>query len=251
MYMCFKKVGERGGENGFTKFYKNKEVCNKMVKKIILGFFITSLIMIGVFGLVGCDDDPLKSYKDLGKTEIQTYADAKGQDNYSADDWAVICNTVATGKAAVDAAESTDEVDNAVVTTKAEINKVQQKELGMFYTLQEAYDEGLLTVEDLQQIANYHANGTSPTGELSTEITNKIKELAAKNMRESEITPVEDAKAADFSILRYYGVYNEIVALMINDPYHEYPAEDLDINETIAGVLFHYTNPNRIIVWKQ
>lgn len=127
----------------------------------------------------------------------------------------------------------------------------EEKPTGKFYTLQEAYDQGLLTAQDLQGIANYHANGTSPTGELSTEIANTIKKLAAKNMRESELTPVEDAKAADFSIIRYYGTYNDSVAIMVNDPYHDYPAVELDINETIAGVLFHYTNPNRIIVWKQ
>jgi hypothetical protein len=37
---------------------------------------------------------------------------------------------------------------------------------------------------------------------------------------------------------------------MINDPYHDYPAEDIDITGTIAGVPFHYTTPNTIQVWE-
>ena len=31
--------------------------------------------------------------------------------------------------------------------------------------------------------------------------------------------------------------------------YIAYPAVELDENEIIAGVRFHYTDPNRIIVW--
>ena len=216
-----------------------------MVKKIILGFFITSLIMIGVFGLVGCDDDPLKSYKDLGKTEIQTYADAKGQDNYSTDDWAVICNTIATGKAAVDAAESTDEVDAAVTNTKAKISKVRKEGLGRVYNLQEAYDEGLLTVEDLQQIANYHNNETLPTDILSEDIISKFKELWVEDLHAATHT---DANIDDVTILKYYGTYNGSVAFMVIDNFSTCEG-DGDTFET-AGILFVYSDLNWILVYK-
>ena len=226
-----------------------------MVKKIILRFFITSLIMIGVFGLVGCDDDPLKSYKDLGKTEIQTYADAKGQDNYSTDDWAVICNTVATGKAAVDAAESTDEVDNAVTTTKAEINKVQQKELGMFYTLQEAFDNGWLTKEDLQIIAYYLNDDSGPaySDDLSAEIEKTIKKTWAYNLR-TEVNVdgdlrFPDAKEEDVSLIGYYGNYNNLFAVMCADNFTFYTLAEW--SEIIDEVTFHYVDGNRIWIWKE
>ena len=139
-----------------------------MVKKIILGFFITSLIMIGVFGLVGCDDDPLKSYKDLGKTEIQTYADAKGQDNYSTDDWAVICNTVATGKAAVDAAESKSAVDTAVMTAKNEINAVLMEEQKMSdFVLTISTEKTTLSQGEDFQVEMVFKNNSGETIEIS------------------------------------------------------------------------------------
>jgi len=220
-----------------------------MGKKLI-GIAVIAIMLFGIFGLTACTQN-LADYKAAKITELQDYADAKEQSNYCESGWAAICNAVTDGKAAIEAAKSKPAVTTAYNDAKNVIDEVKKENIGMFRTLQEAYDEGLLTAQDLQTIANYHANGTLPAGELSTEIASAIKELAAKNMRESELTPVEDAKAADFSIIRYYGVYNGSVALMINDPYHEYPAEDLDINETIAGVLFHYTNPNRIIVWKQ
>ena len=78
-----------------------------------------------------------------------------------------------------------------------------------------------------------------------------LRSDAARNMRERESDSVEDAKAEDYSIIRYYGCYNGCVVFMIDDPYHMYPAEDLDINEVVAGISFHYTDPNRILVCKK
>lgn len=127
----------------------------------------------------------------------------------------------------------------------------EEEQMGEFYSLQTAYDEGWLTIEDLQTIAFYHNDSkTSYPKTLSEEIARKIKEVAARNMREDVLHPVKGAKAADFSNIRYYGTYDACVVIMIKDPYHEYPAEDLDIDETIANVTFHYTDPNRIIVWR-
>ena len=123
--------------------------------------------------------------------------------------------------------------------------------VGKFYTLQEAYDQELLTVSDLQSIANYHANGTHPADVLSIDVKNAIKEIAARNMREKELDPVEEAKAEGFFINKYYGTYNGSVAFMIRNQYILYPAVELDINETIEGVLFHYNSPYKIVVWKQ
>ena len=121
-----------------------------------------------------------------------------------------------------------------------------ETKLGNFYTLQEAYDGGLLTVEDLQVIAEYHEKGVSVPEPLDPNIENTIKEVAAREMREKE--NIEDATADGFWIDRYYGTYNGSVAFMIIG-YIAYPAVELDENEIIAGVRFHYTDPNRIIVW--
>ena len=42
--------------------------------------------------------------------------------------------------------------------------------MGQFYTLREAYDNGLLTVENLQSIADFSNNGTMPADKLSSKI---------------------------------------------------------------------------------
>lgn len=124
-------------------------------------------------------------------------------------------------------------------------------EIGKFYTLQEAYDKGFLSVTDLKSIASHHADRTYPVDVLSKKVMKKIKEVAARNMRESEFSPVENAKAEDFTIIKYYGTYNGSVVIMVKNSYLEYPAVDLDIDEIIEGVLFNYNTPNRIIVWRQ
>lgn len=209
--------------------------------------------MVMVFSLAACNrNNELSKYKAEKMTELQAYADEKGENNYSEYDWAAICKAVTDGKAAIEAAENKPAVTTAFIDAKVVIDAVEREELSMgkFYTLQEAYDEGLLTVDDLQSIANHFNNGTLPADTLSSAIEAVIKETAAENMRNDDLSPIAGAKANDFLILKYFGTYNGSVAVIINDPYHDYPAVELDINETIAGVLFHYTNPNRIVVWK-
>ena len=123
-------------------------------------------------------------------------------------------------------------------------------EMKSFYTLQEAYNESLLNIEVLEKIAAYHNNGQQAKDKLDVEIINKIKEIAAYNWQNDELTPVINAKAEDFVITKYYGTYNNIIVFMINNPYFESPAEDLDIIETVAGIDFYYSSTDRIFVFK-
>lgn len=41
-----------------------------------------------------------------------------------------------------------------------------------------------------------------------------------------------------------------IIVFMINNPYFESPAEDLDIIETVAGIDFYYSSTDRIFVFE-
>ncbi len=122
---------------------------------------------------------------------------------------------------------------------------------GTFYTLQEAYDEGLLTVENLQSIADLHNVGTESADTLSSDIEESIKETAAANMRNDELSSIPEAVADGFLILRYYGTYNNSVAVIMNNPYIGNPAAIVSELETIAGVSFHYLGYEKIEIWKQ
>ena len=121
--------------------------------------------------------------------------------------------------------------------------------VGTFFSLQEAYDDGMITVEDLQSIANHQNNGTAPDNTLSVEVVKAIKETAVFSLRNNNPNPYPEAMVDDVTINRYYGTYNNCVVVMINDVYSEYSANLKDVD--VAGVIIHYYNGNRIIIWKQ
>ncbi len=120
--------------------------------------------------------------------------------------------------------------------------------IGAFYSLENAYNQGLITIEDLQTIAYYQNHGIMHSGTLNTELEEAIKETRAKNLRNRSKNPIRDAKAKDVSILKYYGNYNNCLAVMISDIYHDYTNAIETI--TIAGVEFIYGNGNKIIIWR-
>lgn len=217
----------------------------RMLYVMIVCFIV--IVCLGVF--CGCSGENLEEYKKTKAEELQTYSDAKGERNYSADDRQAICDAVVAGKAAIADATTKTEVDMAFNHAKLTIDTVGMDEtiLGNFYTLQEAYDEGMLTVEDLQVIAEYLEKNVSAPEEINPGILKKIKEVAARNLREKEPNRFPDAKAEDFTITKYYGTYNGCVAFKIENIYFSHFAVCVD--EAIAGVEFHYPTPVKIIVW--
>jgi hypothetical protein len=95
-----------------------------MAKKLI-GIAVIAIALFGIFGLTACDtDDSLTAYKTMKSTELQAYADAKGQDNYRAENWTLICNTVTDGKAAIEAAANKPAVDATINAAKEAIDEV-------------------------------------------------------------------------------------------------------------------------------
>lgn len=126
----------------------------------------------------------------------------------------------------------------------------EEKSMGQFYTLQDAYDSGLLTVENLQIIANYLNNGTLPTDNLSSKIETAIKKTAAEKMRNDKLNPISEAKAEGFGV-RYYGSYNGNIAVIMDNVYQDYITEDLDITVEVAGISFHYNSLRMIEIWSQ
>ena len=67
------------------------------------------------------------AYRTDAKTEIETYADRKGQQNYSAKNWATIARLVAKCKETIDSALNKAVVDAAVTEAKSAINGLWPK----------------------------------------------------------------------------------------------------------------------------
>ena len=135
------------------------------------------------------------------------------------------------------------------------------KTYGTFYTLQEAYDNGYLTREDLMSIA-YYQNGSrrynesimpedyapipKDPEELSESTSLRIRSTAAADWNAEY--PDDDATAEDFWIDYYYGTYGNCVAVMMRD----------NLSGTtgvvwigiVADVSFSYNSGKEIRVWR-
>jgi len=134
------------------------------------------------------------------------------------------------------------------------------KSMRTIWDLQGAYDAGLLTMQDLMSIAYYQNGSYEVVGEafipapknpefLSAAIENAIKESMADALRNQNPHPIPEAMATDVEIIRYYGTYNSCVAVMLTISYYEHDCAEWYV--AVAGVVLHYNNGNRIIIWHQ
>lgn len=155
-----------------------------------------------------------------------------------------------------------------------------ERKHGEFYTLQEAYENGILTQEDLISIAYYYHSNISPetvNGDLMGEgyqpIEKEPKVLSEKTERSIKKTMISDLKNQNFSqplklknivISGYYGTYKDYIA--VNLAYSSdgvNTALDLALNEyEVGGVKFsnraytvffrneNFVFSNQITVWE-
>ena len=179
-----------------------------MKKLISIILCISMAITVGCF-VTGCgNDEVLKKLDGLqtelqaqgGKIdELQTELQAQGEKI----DVLQTQNTQLTEKLKEMQAEldkQAKEIENLKLKTATQ---------GEFYSLQEAYDNGYLTKEDLENIAYYNNNKLLTYPETIDEtVAALIKEDAANIRRNQDKLPILDAKAEDFEILKYYGTYN-------------------------------------------
>lgn len=133
---------------------------------------------------------------------------------------------------------------------------------GEFYTLDEAYELGLLTREELMSIAYYYNFGTRYNEEvmgedyvpipkapeaLSKRTADRISSTAAYEYRFDH--PAEEAEPEGFPIIEYYGTYGDCVAVMLGFLYGGFfPVAG---KVFVADIAFYYLDTNRIKIWKE
>ena len=137
----------------------------------------------------------------------------------------------------------------------------EEETTGSFYTLQEAYDNGWLTQDDIMSIAYYRHGRTyneeimsedyqpaPKTPEVLSEKTElKIKSTAAKEY--SEEYDIKYAEADGFTITEYCGTYGNCIAVMMTDNYSG--TTGVVWIDSIAGVNFYYGNGRRMKIWRE
>lgn len=116
------------------------------------------------------------------------------------------------------------------------------EEKGNFYSLQECYDNGYLTTEDLKNIAFYYNDENyddsfEPTPKipetLSNATENNIKQVYLNNLKER----FPDATLGGIRITKYYGTYDDCVVVTVWDDFIDY---DLMVipEQFIGSILF-------------
>ena len=129
---------------------------------------------------------------------------------------------------------------------------------GEFYTLQQAYDEGWLTQEDLKDIAWYHNGGNTFNEQImggdfqprpkSPEALDKMTDRSIKQTYIKSFLSKENAGTGGVHIDGYYGSYNGCYPLMMSDNYSG--TTGAIVMRTVGGVTFYYNSGNEIKIWK-
>ena len=238
-----------------------------MLKKVI-GIAVILLLSLLLFGCVspevhppdcGCnvcerkatEAEELAGYKVTEKAALESYAAGKGQDSYPAEDWIVIQTAVVDGKAAIDAAADKAGVDAARDTAKAAIDAVEPiKEIfGTFYSLSEAYDNGLITREDLKSLAYYRGweaeEGFVPLLHIPKVLSPEVERAMKRDfVVYTKCTELEH----NIQIYSCYGTYSGCVAAMISGCLEYFQGET---GVEIDGIVFMYMTSQQLIVWKE
>ncbi|MCL2088069.1 MAG: hypothetical protein FWH14_01165 [Oscillospiraceae bacterium] len=81
---------------------------------------------------------------------------------------------------------------------------------------------------------------------LSAETETLIKQTHLDNLKLQDRYP--DATTDNVQIIHYYGTYNDAVAVMITDVFHDYTANLW--HESVVNIRFYYGNGNHIKIWK-
>ena len=125
---------------------------------------------------------------------------------------------------------------------------------GEFYTLQEAYVHGWLSVEELQSIAYYYQGSEDGAfvpialnpEKLSVETEQRIKRTHLQNIK-------RDYPSADISgidIEEYFGTYGDCIVVNVRDNYRKIDFLVVPKIE-IGGVIFYdFTTPG-LMVWRE
>ena len=119
---------------------------------------------------------------------------------------------------------------------------------GELLGLKEAYDRGLLTEDDLQEIANYHNDAIAYPESIPDDIAGLIKETYLYQLRNEN--GAEDATIGDIDIKKYYGKYDGAYVVIIDDDFVFDPADVPYRTEEIAGEEFEYVGYDVIEVWR-
>lgn len=117
---------------------------------------------------------------------------------------------------------------------------------GKFYSLEQAYDNGFLTIEDLQSIAEIYNGEAVCTQELDGKTEKAIKSSIVDILKNEGETK---AQIEDTEIVKFYGKYSDCFVVTYDSVYWMYPTNAVNEWFYVADIAFHKTNHLGISVW--
>ena len=129
--------------------------------------------------------------------------------------------------------------------------------VGAFFSLDEAYNNGLLTVQDLKSIASHYGSLESLDETfIPTPITpKKLSDKTQRHLKRDWAIWASENGVDTFGekprICEYYGTYGGCVAVNMSYENATYIAEFRPITTNIGGVIFRYSSIHKsILIWK-
>ena len=113
----------------------------RKVARLIFISFLVALCCI----FTACSTGSVKTYREIKREEIQNYADAKGQSNFSSDDWDAIYELVLWAQKSIGNAGSRAEIDQIVSEAKSAVDEVKPQAYntghdGAYFITNESYE---------------------------------------------------------------------------------------------------------------
>ena len=125
-----------------------------------------------------------------------------------------------------------------------------------FFNLNDAYNMGILTFDDIRSIAYIYNNGEMNL-ENHAGLDFSIIRHIARDYFYDYIRPHVETEEEDYLAylnydirMTYYGYYDSLygsIAVMMSSKYDDY--DDIECETTIAGTPFRWRNGNRILIW--
>lgn len=162
--------------------------------------------------------------------------------------------------------EELSEMNDKLTDMEGQIEQLE-KELaeqssGTLYTLQEAYDNGWLSQEDLMCIAYYSNGGRELNEEIMSEdyapapkTPEELSSLTELKIKYAAVKACEDkydktnVKSENFIITHYYGTYGDCIAVSTRNIYSYYPG--VVFEESIGDVNFWHIGGREIKIWRE
>ena len=202
--------------------------------KRITSIILVTLLVVSLFAFVGCSntDEMQQKIEDLQQV-LQTQTELLRE----------LQNTNASN--ATQIANLTEEI----AKLQDQIDTMEKMGIEWFetFTMEEAYEKGIITKENLQSIADLYNSYTSlPLSELDADVAKRIKITKLYKINEA-IATIDDVR-----LERFYGVFGgdqSVYAVCTSYRYGGYLDDMMDLD--IDGVIFYgYSDPVTIYVAK-